>query len=239
MMEDLPVTKRLTNRVLGYLYPSLYFASDRLIIGASILGWITVLSFLLGLYLWLRSGSIAWFLALLFILIAVRVTYWIAQRDGFIVFTALVDDQGSGDARQLQDYEKFDLRASGVFSITGREKYMFRRPAKLWRLPMGDHALMVQRPTGSYLYQFIEVGYIKQMRPGCLVYGSHLNFALEIDFRTTWGPVAGETEFKWFARGEGSKPKRYKRTLYLGFENKGDRDAVRQSILRDSTEQVG
>ena len=238
-MEDLPVTKRLIYRTVGHLYASLYFTSDRLILGASILGWLTILLFFLGLYLWLRSRSIAWFLALLFILFAVRVAYWIAQRDGFIVFTAQVDDQEPIDARRVQDYQKFDLRASGVFSVTGQEEYMFRRPTKLWRVPMGDHALMVQRPTGRYLYQFIEVGYIKRMRPGCLVYGSRLNFALEIDFRTKWGPVAGETEFNWFAPGEGSKPKRLKRTLYLGFENKADRDAVLQSIGRDNTEPIG
>ncbi|MGB3716121.1 MAG: hypothetical protein WA996_16980 [Candidatus Promineifilaceae bacterium] len=235
-MEDLPVTKRIIYRAAGYLYASLYYTSDRLLIGASILGWITVILFFLGLYLWLRSGSIAWFLALLFILFAVRVAYWIAQRNGFIVFIAQVDDQAPGDARRIKDYQKFALMASGVFSITGWEEYMFRRPTKLWRLPMGDHALMVQSPAGRYLYQFIEVGYIKRIRPGCLVYGSRVNFAFEIDFRTTWGPVAGETEFNWFAPGEGSKPKRLKRTLHLGFENKANRDAVWQSILRENKE---
>ncbi len=238
-MEDLPVAKRLKNRALGHLYASLYFTSDRLLMGVSILGWITVVLFFLGPYLWLRSGSIAWFLAVFIMLFAVRVAYWIAKRDGFIVFTAQVDDQEPINARQVQDYKKFDLRASGVFSVTGREEYMFRRPTQLWRVPMGDHALMVRRPTGRYLYQFIEAGYIKRMRPGCLVYGSRLNFALEIDFRTKWGPVAGETEFNWFAPGEGSKPKRLKRTLYLGFENKADRDVVWQSIGRDNMEQVG
>jgi hypothetical protein len=239
MMEDLPVSKRLIYRALGHLYASLYFTSDRLLMGASILGWITVVLFFLGLYLWLRSGSIAWFLALFFILFVLRAAYWIAKRDGFIVFTAQVDDQEPGDAKQVQDYQKFDLRASGVFSVAGLEEYMFRRPTKLWRVPMGDHALMVQRPTGRYLYQFIEVGYIKRMRPGCLVYGSRLNYALEINFRTTWGPVAGETEFNWFAPGEASKPKRLKRTLYLGFENKADRDAVWHSIQRDNRERTG
>ncbi len=235
-MEDLTVAKRIIKRAVGYLYASLYYTSDRLVIGVSILGWSTVILFFLGLYLWLRSGSITWFLVLFFILVAVRVAHWIAQHDGFIVFTAQADDRAPSDARQVKNYQQVDLKASGVFSITGWEEYMFRRPTKLWRVPKGDHALMVQRPSGRYLYQFIEVGYIKRMRPGCLVYGSRVDSALKIDFRTTWGPVAGETEFKWFAPSEGAKPKRLKRTFYLGFENRADRDAIWQSILRDYTE---
>jgi hypothetical protein len=234
-MEDLPAGKRIFNQAIGYLYTLLYYISDRLVIGASLLGWITVGLLLLGVYFWLRSGSIAWFLVLISITIAVRAVYWIARRDGFIVFTDQVDDRAPADTVALTNYQNFDLTASGTFSILGQEEYMFRRPAKLWRVPIGDHALMVQRPTGRYFYQFIEAGYIKALRPGCLFYGSRVNYALKIDFRTTWGPVAGETEYKWYAPSRGSKPKRLRRTLYLGFENKAERDAIWQSIHRENT----
>jgi hypothetical protein len=230
-MDDLPFTRRLINRIVGYLYAGLYLSSDRLLIGASLLGWITLLLVILGPYFWLRTGEIAWLIGFLIILVLLRVAHWLAKRNGFIVFTEQVDDLPPSSIELIKDFLKFDLRASGIFSVTGREEYMFRRPTMLWRVPFGDHALMVERPSGSYLYQFIEDGFIRGIRPGCLVYGSQVNPALEIDFKTTWGPVAGETEFKWYAPRDKSEPKRYKRTMYLGFRETADRDAIWRSLL--------
>jgi len=230
-MEDLPAAIRIKNRLLGYLYAGLYISSDRLVIGASLLGWITAILFFSGLYLWLRTGMVAWFVVFLVILLVVRIAYRLAKRVGFIVFIIQTDDQPHPVLEPLKDDLKYAMRASGTFSVTGREEYMFRRPTMLWRVPFGDHALMVERPSGRYLYQFIERGFIQRVRLGCLVYGSQVNPALEIDFRTTWGPVAGETDFKWFAPGDGSQPKRLRRKLYLGFENVNDRDAIWQSLL--------
>ncbi|HET6446838.1 MAG TPA: hypothetical protein VFI27_19905 [candidate division Zixibacteria bacterium] len=231
-MDDNSAGTGIKHRVVGYLYAFLYFISDKLLMGASIMGWISVGAIVLGGLLWLRSGFFAWFAICLTLLLVLRITHRIAKRDGFIVFDALDEYIRPLDAEQVKNYQKFDLRASGIFSIAGREEYMFQRPIKLWRVPFGDHALMVQRPTGVYLYQFIEAGYIATIRPGWLVYGPQVISALEIDFKTTWGPEAGETEFKWFSRGEGSQPKRLKRTLYLGFDSEADRDAIWDSLLR-------
>ncbi|MFN2187725.1 MAG: hypothetical protein ACK2T3_03085 [Candidatus Promineifilaceae bacterium] len=230
-MDDLPFVKRLFNRVSGYLYATLYFISDRLIFGASLLGWLTLLCLLLGAFSWLRTGSINWFLGFLLLIFVLRLLYWKAKRDGFIVFTSQNRKQPPSGIELIRNFRKYDLHASGVFSVTGREEYMFRRPTKLWRVPFGDHALMVERPSGRFLYQFIEDGHIRGIAPGCLIYGSKVNEALEIDFRTTWGPVAGETEFKWYAPRDSSEPKRYKRVLYLGFQAKDVRDAVWHSLL--------
>ena len=222
----------IKHRAVGYLYAFLYFISDNLLMGASLLEWMSVGVIVLGGLIWLRSGSFTWFIICLILLLMFRITHRIAKRDGFIVFDALDEPTRPLSAEQIENYQKFDLRASGIFSIAGSEEYLFQRPTKLWRVPFGDHVLMVQRPTGRYLYQFIEVGYIATIRPGCLVYGPHVISALEIDFKTTWGPEAGETEFKWFSRGEGSQPKRFKRTLYLGFNSEAERDAIWSSILR-------
>jgi hypothetical protein len=230
-MDDLPFAKRVINRIAGYLYAGLYNSSDRLLIGASLLGWITLLLIILGLYFWVRSGEIAWFIGFLVLLVMLRVAHWLAKRSGFIVFTEQVDDLPPPSIGLVKDFRKFELLASGMFSVTGRDEYMFRRPTNLWRVPFGDHALMVERPSGRYLYQFIEDGYVRDIRPGCLVYGSQVNPALEIDFRTTWGPVAGETEFKWYAPRDKSEPKRYKRTMYLGFQERSDRDAIWRSLI--------
>ncbi len=230
-MDDLPAALRIKNRLVGYLYAGLYISSDRLVIGASLLGWITAILFFSGLYLWLRTGTVAWFVVFLVVLLVVRIAYWLAKRVGFIVFTIQTDDQPPPVLEPLKDDQKYALQASGTFSVTGREEYMFRRPTRLWRVPFGDHALMVERPSGRYLYQFIERGFIQRVRLGCLVYGSQVNPALEIDFRTTWGPVAGETDYKWYAPGGSSQPKRLRRKLYLGFENVNDRDAIWQSLL--------
>jgi hypothetical protein len=230
-MGDSPSLLRIKNRLVGYLYAGLYLSSDRLFVGASLLGWISAILFFGGLYLWLRSGIVAWFAVFLVILLVVRIAHRVAKRSGFIVFTNQIDDQLPSDLEPVKVNQKLELWASGIFSITGSEEYMFRRPARLWRLPFGDHALMVERPSGRYLYQFIERGFIERIKAGCLVYGSQVNPALEIDFRTTWGPAAGETDFNWFAPGDSAEPKRLRRKLYLGFEQEDDRNAIWRSLL--------
>lgn len=239
-MEEFSPTRRINYRLVGYLYAFMYFASDRLVVGASLLGWITAFLIILGLYLWYKTGSVAWFLVVLSFAALLRIAYWLAKRNGFILFVNQEGELASARTRGLVDYQKLDLRASGVFSVANRDEYMFRRPALLWRVPFGDHALMVQRPEGRYLYQFVEAGHMAGIEPGWLVYGSQLNFALEINFQTTWGSVAGETDFNWFAPKESVETKRYKRTLYLGLEDEETRDAVLASLVsseKDRTEE--
>ena len=229
-MVDLPVSARIQNRLTGYLYALLYALSDTLLLGASLLGWITVALLAAGLYIWLQTSAVIWLFIFMAIALLVRIGHWIAKRSGFIVFSEQKSVKPPQNTGAISDYQKFDLWASGIFSIIGREEYMFQRPTKLWRVPFGDHALMVERPSGRFLYQFIEKGFIKTLRPGYLVYGPRVNPALEIIFRTTWGPSEGETEYKWYAPSKGSQPKRLRRTLYLGFETHTDRDAIWDSL---------
>jgi hypothetical protein len=230
-MEDLPIIKRAANRAIGFLYAFLYFTSDQLFLGATLRGWITVLLFLLAPYLWLRSGSLTYFLMALAVLVIVRISYWKAGRDGYIVFVALAGEKVPADVQHAEDMQKYSVKASGIFSVIGREEHMVQRQAILWRVPVGDHAFMVQRPTGRYFYQFIEAGHIKKIRAGWLVFGKQTNAALEIDFKTTWGTDAGESDFSFFSSSDSEGPKRRKRSIYIGFDDQPDRDAIWISLL--------
>jgi hypothetical protein len=231
-MEDMPIFKGLANRIAGTIYAFMYFTSDRMLFGVTLLGWITVVLFTMALYLWLQSRSFTVFLFVLAGLSAIRILYLKAKRDGFIIFSPLDNEVSPTNPNRLENMHRQDVWASGVFSVLGREEHMIQRPAQMWRVPFGDHAMMVQRPAGRFLYQFIEAGYIQQIQAGYIIFGTQVNAALEVDFMTTWGPDTGESDFNWFSSSEGSEPKRLKRSIYLGFASKSIRDAIWHSLLQ-------
>ena len=71
----------------------------------------------------------------------------------------------------MVDNHKVALRATGVFSVKDWEEFMLGRPADYWRVPMGDHAVMVQYSPGRFLYQFIRLGAIEAIEAGSLFHG--------------------------------------------------------------------
>lgn len=236
-MEDIPISERIKDRVVGSLYAILYFTSDRMVFGATLMAWITLALIILAIWIWIRTQTTTWSLLLIGAIILVRISQWKAKRDGFIVFSALHDLEIPENAERIPDNQKYNAWASGLFSVIGREEYMLQWPSKIWRVPIGDFALMVQRPTGRYLYQFIEQGFVQKVQPGYLVYGTRVTPALEIEFLTTWLPEAGEADFNWFSPKEGTEQKRAQRTLYLGFKDRQLRDAIWLNLLvNDNTE---
>jgi hypothetical protein len=224
-------------RILGLLYAFLHEAERRSFLGASLarwLKWLPILLLIVALLarwpLWVAGLGVA-------LAAAVRLLYAKARRDHFVHFVAEPVTTPT-QARPLEDNERLRLLATGVFAVAEREEYVLQRPADYWRVPLGDHAIMVERVPGRYLYQFIQAGTLKEVRPGVLHFGRQPRRALEIQFLNTWGQQEPDKELTFYAAGANHHEARFARTIYLSFGDEDDRQAVWQNLRRGAGETI-
>jgi hypothetical protein len=165
--------------------------------------------------------------------VAVRVLYWKVKRDGYIRFLRAADRPDREPHDFLADNEKVTALATGSFSVSNHEAYVLQRPAEYWRVPIGDHAIMVEREPGKFLYQFVQAGSLQNVEGGYLIFGRQPQEALAITFLTTWGPEFSEITPRQFMPSSNHTPAKLERKIYLTFSNAFDREMVWHNLLRD------
>jgi len=186
--------------------------------------------FLIGL----RNGSTAAMGAGLFLVLSVSTFSRRARKDSYVSFITLNAPFAPGEVAAIKDNQKISVTATGLFSVSDKEAYLLQRPANYWRVPVGDHAIMVEHQPGRYMYQFIQPGTVQEIKSGFLIFGVRSHIALALTYLTTWGPEFADGGTGRFTPSQNGNTGRMQRTIYLVFTNDGDRLAVRSNLLRDT-----
>jgi hypothetical protein len=224
---------RLIWGAAGLTNAFLYTTSRRRFLGFTLAGWFKFLSLVLVLAAWLLRWPTIWLLVALGLAFGLRLLYWRAKRKGFITFVPVPKQQIRSDARPLADNHKVAVRATGLFSVSDREAYLLQHLAEYWRVPVGDHAIMVQQVPGRFLYQFVQSGALRHVEPGLLVYGRQPERALAVTFLTTWGPKSPERLTLYNVNSSNHTQERLEQQVFLTFDNDDDLHSVWNNLLRD------
>jgi hypothetical protein len=216
----------------GRLNAFLYRTQQAGFLGFSLAGWLKNVPLLLLLLAWLLEWPTAVLVGLLLPAVLIRLLYVSAERSGFVTFVPDGQVLPAANVERPPDYRKIKVHATGIFAVHEREVYLLQRPADYWRMPLGEHAVMVEERPGRFLYQFFRSDTVQRVRPGHVLFGSQPQLALAIDFISDWGP-AGATPGKAYYVGGDAELAGVKRTLYLAFAGEEERQAVWRNLVHD------
>lgn len=220
-------------RLLSQLYAFMYWARRRPLLGLSVSAWLVLLPlfiFFAGVLLrWPQPWKLVWLGVALFLVLA----FALAGRAGYKRFVGDpqvdLDDEFAAPA----DEQRVPLRATGIFSVQNFENYVVEHPAEYWRVPLGQHVVMVQNGPDSFLYQIIEPQHIREVQPGYLIFGREPQTALALRFTVSWGPeFAEEPRFYELNDAPLRKEATEERVVYFTFDHDADRYAVWRSLLQ-------
>jgi len=219
-------------RLISLLYGLMYWSKRQRLLGAAISTWLTVLPLAMAVV----GLALDWTPIILVLLAALsvllRIAYYIAGRSGYKRF---IVEPGMSLDREFtapHDEDRVPLQATGVFSVSSREEYVLEQPGQYWRVSLGQHVFMVEQQPGSFLYQIIEPGNVREVEAGLLAFGREPRKALALRFFATWGPqFAVEPTFYYGAAQQMEPPPAEERTIYLTFDHDADRHAVWRSLV--------
>ena len=233
-LDHLSLPKRLLVSVSGPLYAALYFSVRHRFLGFTLAGWLKFFTLVLIVVAWLGRSGIGWVLAAVALAIAIRIVYWDAKRRGYLRFFPFTKQTAPQVSEPIADNKRVKVCATGTFSVSHKQAYLLQHPAEYWRVPLGDHAVMVEHEPGSFLYQFIEPAALLQIQSGILVHGLRPRPGLSLTFLSNWGPEFVETNLNQFLSSPSKSPEKLQRKMYLTFTNPEDKQAVWYNLLRDT-----
>lgn len=233
-MADLTSFELFKIRLIGVLYALAYFTAHRGFLGARLSTWIKWMPVVFTLAAWFGRWPVYWVAIGVVWFVVVQFFYWRVKKQGYIRFMALDEPPRQEGETVLVDNKKVKTLATGTFSVSSHEAYVLQKPAEYWRVPIGDHAIMVQHMPGKYLYQFVQAGALQSVAAGYLIFGRRPQEALAITFLTTWGPEFGQHTPKQLMAGANHTPAKLERTIYLTIPDAADRHLVRRNLLRDA-----
>jgi hypothetical protein len=232
-MNEPTSTDRISTSLIGPLYAQLYWTIKTNFLGFAIAGWLKNLSFFLAIIALLFGWGFGIFILFVGVTLGLRILYWIAKRNGYIRFKPGGDIKANLDGKQIVADKKVQIDATGKFSVKNLEAYVVRQQAEYWRVPMGDHAVMIKQGTDRYLYQFIKADMVESVLAGTLFHGRQPVSALEITYQSTWGPETEDVSFMFYAPSESSNAKKMRRKLYLSIDDDNLLHAVWYSLTMD------
>lgn len=234
-MDSLSTPRRLYLNYLSQAYAMMHGLNRRTFLGIrliSLVRWIPIILLAIG---WLRLWPAPVLVGLLILVVWVNYSLWRAKRDNYNRFVP--DDSALADDDELQVLaanEKVNVIATGVFSVSGRDRNLLFHPATYWRVPLGEHVVMVEEQSGKYLYQFFNARSLQTLQSGWLLYGSRPVEALAVTFLARWGPEYtrfGQSQ-EDVAESDLPPPKRV--TIYLTTPDEPLRQVIRQTIVSDA-----
>lgn len=233
-MTLLSLFRRAYYAYLSRMYALMHVLNRRSFFGIrlkSLARWLPILALLAG---WVLNWSWAVMVALLVGAVWINFSLWRARRDNYSRFVSGKPAPGSEPASEpLPPNQKVGVLASGLFSVSGREGRLLLRPAQYWRVPLGEHVIMVEEEPGKYLYQFFDAASLQEVREGRLLFGTHPPRALAITFLARWGPeytrfgAPGEAQ-----SDDGPPPKRL--TIYLSAPDESTHHLIRDTIISEA-----
>lgn len=222
-----------------YAYLSRMYALAYRLNRSSVLGirlgswarWLPIVALLIG---WVMAWPPAAMVALLLVALWINYSLWRAKRDNYNRFVP--GRAAAGDAPTQLDLppnEQLPILATGLFSVSGRDSRLLLRPAKYWRVPLGDHIIMAEEEPGKFLYQFFDAQSLQELREGLLLFGPQPRATLAVSFLARWGP-----EYTRFGphheTGDDDLPPPRRVTVYLSAEDDTTRRLIRDTIVSDA-----
>lgn len=217
----------------GFLLAAVYQAHQRHFLGYRLASWLQLLPLGLALVVRAQGGWMGWLVVGLALALTVHLLFWLVRRAGYIRFVVAPVAPLSNSSHALADGRHLSVRASGVFGLMDRETHVVEQPAECWRVPVGEHVLMVQERPGRFLYEFLQPENVQDVQPGRLIFGPHPRLALAVRFLSTWGPEAAGYEHGHYLRNTDHLPKKAK-TIYLTFETEQERQMVWRNLKRET-----
>jgi hypothetical protein len=234
-MESLSPLQRAYYSYLSRAYAFMFDLSQRSLLGirlVALVRWIPIVILLWG---WFKRWPGPALIILLLIIIWLNYSLWRAKRDNYNRFVPAAGSLlESVDLEPLPPNQKVALQATGLFSVSGRESVLLLRPAEYWRVPLGEHVIMVEEKAGKYLYQFFNAQSLQNVRPGWLLFGPQPIESLAVTFLARWGP-----EYTRFGQlyedgsDEGLPPPKQV-TVYLSTPDADARRVIWQTIVSDA-----
>ncbi len=232
-MTNLTSFEMFKIRLTGVLYGLAYFTTQRSFLGIRLSAWLKWAILIFTIVAWFGRWPIYWPIIGAVLFVAVQLFYWVVKRRGYIRFLAAGKQPDEEVEGALPDNHKVKALATGTFSVSRHQAYVLQKTAEYWRVPVGDHAIMVEHEPGKFLYQFVQAGALQRVEVGYLIFGRRPQEALAVTFLTTWGPEFGDTSPRQLMAGGNHTPAKLERTIYLTFANTAERHLVRQNLLRD------
>lgn len=228
-MHHLPIAKRIHYRIQGFIFGFTYWTQHhRLIIRFSTL--VKLLAFVPLVLVWRQNKNAAILTLALLFGIWVSWLYWRARRLGYKTFVASESLLHSRDTLEpLPPDQRVRLKASGIFGVSDREEQVLMQPAEYWRVPLGDHTVMVQPEPDRFLYQFFNADKLQHLQPGWLICGLTPQEVLAVTFYSDWGKETLSLRDLYQGSDENNQDKKL-RTIYLAFDDKEDERAVWYTI---------
>lgn len=234
-MESLSPLRRAYYNYLSRAYAVMYRLHKRSLLGirlVSIARWLPILVLIIG---WRQHWPVPALIGLLLAIIWLNYSLWRAKRDNFNRFVSHTGPMpNTTQSEPIPANHKIDIAATGLFSVSGRDNNLLLRPATYWRVPLGEHVVMVEEQPGKYLYQFFNAKSLQTVRSGWLLFGPQPIESLAVTFLARWGP-----EYTKFGpaheNGDDSglpPPKRV--TIYLSHDNPATRQAILDTLISDA-----
>ncbi len=233
-MEALSPVSRLYYAYLSRMYALMYALSRRSFLGirlATGARWLPIIALLVG---WVMDWPSPVMIALLLFIVWINYSLWRARRDNYNRFVPF----SSGPPPELTEAvlppnQRLVVRATGLFSVSGRENRLLLRPAQYWRVPLGDHIIMAEEEPGKFLYQFFDAHSLQELREGLLLFGPQPAVSLAVSFLARWGPEY--TRFgQVYEAGDHDGPPAKRVTIYLSTEDEALRRLIRETIISDA-----
>ncbi len=233
-MEALSPVQRLYYATLSRMYALMHALNRRSLLGIRLATWARWLPIIALLAGWVMDWPPPVMVALLLFVVWINYSLWRAKRDNYNRFVPLP----SGPLPETTDAvlppnQRLAVRATGLFSVSGRDNQLLLRPAHYWRVPLGDHVIMAEEEPGKYLYQFFDAQSLQELREGLLLFGPQPTASLAVSFLARWGPEY--TRFgQVYEAGHHEGPPAKRVTIYLSTEDEAIRHLIRQTIIGDA-----
>lgn len=234
-MESISSLRRAYYAYLGRAYAMMRVIHRRSILGIRLLTLVRWLPVMLLLYGWLRRWPVGVLATVALGILWINFSLWRAKRSNYNRF--IPDESSLMDTTALDPLpanQKVAVEATGPFSVSGRENTLLLHSAEYWRVPLGEHVVMVEELPGKFLYQFFSAESLQDVRSGWLLHGPHPIDTVAVTFLARWGPEY--TRFgQVYENGDDSDLPPAKRiTVYLSTADADIRRSVWHSIVSDA-----
>lgn len=231
----MPPLQRTFYACLGRSYALMRNIQRRSILGIRLLAFVRWLPLLVLFYGWLARWPSCILVFLAFIILWLNLALWHAGRTNYNRFIAGKPSPASvTPLDSLPANRKITVAATGLFSVSGHEDTLLLRPAEYWRVPLGDHVVMVQERPGKFLYQFFSPESLQEIRSGWLLHGPTPIETIAVTFLARWGPEYTRFGRDYDDRDDNALPPAKRITIYLSPTDVATRSLLWHSITGEA-----
>lgn len=235
-MDHLSPAQHFYYSYVGRLYAFAYTSQRRTFLGMPHSGWLRLGIF--ALFSTALIGRWGWMAVLLTVLLWVYVSfaYRRARRQDYNKFVADTTAVPPPPTTQtLAPNEKTAVHASGRYAVIDKaDTVLLQKPAHYWRVPLGDHIVMVEYRPKRFLYQFFAPRTLQKVERGWILFGREPIPTLAITFLEVWGQDENNALLFYVGGGQTDELSHLKpRTIYFSFEDTAVLQKVWATLLED------